>query len=118
MVKLLGIAAVIAFAFFPNALSAPKDEVFSGEIMDSQCAKMGSHEIMMKKEGARDVRECVLDCEKMGGKFVLYDGATKATYQLDDQKRAEEFAGQQVKITGARDVKTGSIHMSGIQLLK
>ena len=51
----------------------------------------------------------------MGGKFVLYDPASKTTYQLDDQKKPEQFAGEKVKVTGKYDGSTKTIHVADIQ---
>lgn len=62
----------------------PQGSSFRGEIMDSQCAQMGSHDNMMKQEGAKNAKECSDACVKMGGKYVLYDKGTKTIYQLDD----------------------------------
>jgi hypothetical protein len=80
-------------ALLVPAFAASKDKTFSGEIMDSQCAKNASHEMMLKKEGMGDKspddpmakKMCTLNCVKMGGKFVLFDAASKTVYQLDDQ---------------------------------
>ncbi len=97
------------------SIAAPKGKTFTGEIMDSQCAGMGSHSPawyqMTKTDNPKD---CTLACVKMGGKFVLYDAANKATYELDDQDRAKQFAGQKVKVTGTYDKATKTIHISTI----
>src|SRR5271167_3086808 len=75
------------------------DMTYSGEIMDSACAKMGSHEGMMKAhEGIKDAKACTLGCVKGGAKFVLYDAASKTVYQLDDQQKPVPFAGDKVKV--------------------
>jgi hypothetical protein len=92
---------------------APQDTTFTGEIMDSQCAQMGSHESMIKQEGAKNATECSDACVKAGGKYVLYDAATKAVYQLDDQAKAKEFSGQKVTVMGSKSGK--SIHVSSIK---
>jgi hypothetical protein len=98
------------------SVAGPKDKGFTGEIMDSQCAPMGSHSPagyqMTKTDNPKD---CTLACAKMGGKFVLYDGAKKVTYQLDDQDKAKEFAGQKVKITGTYDEASKTIHITTIE---
>src|SRR5260370_2454493 len=36
------------------SFASPKDKTYSGEIMDSACAKNGSHPEMLKKEGMGD----------------------------------------------------------------
>ncbi|MBA3913611.1 MAG: hypothetical protein H0X25_07095 [Acidobacteriales bacterium] len=102
------------------SFAAPKPKTFNGEIMDSQCAMNGSHAEMMKKEGMGDKNPndpmakamCTQNCVKMGGKYVLYDAASKKVYQLDDQSKPEQFAGKTVQVTGTLDNDT--IHVSDI----
>ena len=71
--------------------------------MDKQCAQMGSHENMMKTEGAKDAKECTLACVKNGGSFALLDTQTKKVYPIDDEKKVREYAGEHVQITGNYD---------------
>ena len=77
-------------------------QAFSGEIMDSLCAKDGSHEKMMDemKSMGRDKNTCAIKCSQLGAKYVLFDPDKKTTYALDDQGKAESFAGQKVRVTG------------------
>lgn len=111
------------FVLVALSSAAPKQKTFTGEIMDSQCAKMGSHEMMLKKEGMGDKnlnepiakKMCTQNCVKMGGKYVLFDSANKKVYQLDDQTRPEQFAGAPVKVKGTLDKSTQTIHVSDIQ---
>jgi hypothetical protein len=58
---------------------------------------------------------CTQKCVQMGGKYVLYDAAEKAVYQLDDQDKAKEFAGQKVKVTGTYDEASKTIHITTIE---
>ncbi len=88
---------------------------FTGEIMDSPCAAMGTHDKMIKEEKAKDAKECTISCVKMGGKYVLYNAARRTTYQLDDQEKPKEFAGQKVKVTGTYDSKTKTIRVQNIE---
>jgi uncharacterized protein DUF5818 len=110
----LGLGALLVVVSL--SLAAPKDRTFTGEVMDSQCAAMGSHSPagyqMTKTDNAKD---CTLACVKMGGKFVLYDAAKKTTYQLDDQEKPKEVAGQKVKVTGTYDKASKTIHVSTIE---
>jgi hypothetical protein len=95
------------------SMAAQKSQTFTGEIMDQQCALLGSHSAMMNKgESAKD---CSIRCVSIGGKYVLFDGANKATYQLDDQKKAQTFAGAKVKVTGSYDTSSKTIHVANIQ---
>lgn len=108
-------AGSLALLLCSVGFTAAKDMTYSGEIMDSQCAKMGSHEAMMKKESVPSEKACTLGCVKMGGKFVLYNAATKKTYQLDDQKKPMDFAGDKVKVMGTLDKATNTIHVTDIK---
>jgi uncharacterized protein YhbP (UPF0306 family) len=83
--------------------------------MDSACAKEGSHDAMMKKAGLTDKGACVKACVKMGGKYVLFDAASKTIYELDDQTKPEEFAGKDVKVTGTLESATKTIHVVSIK---
>ena|SRR5579863_9322718 len=49
---------------------------------------------------------------KAGGKYVLK--TADANYQLDDQQKAKQFVGQQVKVNGSLDASTSTIHVSDI----
>jgi len=121
MTKLVMSVAVCALLL--PGIAAAKDQTFSGEIMDSQCAKNASHAMMLKKEGMGDKdpndamtkKMCTQNCVKMGGKFVLYSAAKKSVYELDDQQKPAEFAGQNVRVVGSYDQATKTIHVTSIQ---
>src|ERR1700680_1478740 len=100
------LSAVILFAIRVHA----EGKTFSGEIMDSQCASLGGHESMMNDD-SNTPKACTLACVKFGGMFVLYDATAKKTYQLDDQKKPEPFAGEKVTVTGTYDDSTQTIHV-------
>jgi hypothetical protein len=106
--------SLFIFVLFTGAVFAA-DKTFTGEIMDSQCADMASHDNMMKGEGATNAKECTLSCVKKGGTFALYDPAAKKAYKLDNQKKAREFAGQKVTVTGSYDSNSDSIHVASIR---
>ncbi len=115
----LGVTLLLTLASF----AAPKAKTFTGEIMDSQCAMNASHAPMLKKEGMGDKdpndamvkKMCTDNCVKMGGKYVLYDAASKKVYKLDDQTKPQQFAGQNVKVTGSLDKSGDTIHVTDIE---
>ena len=119
----MAIAAAASVTLFGAGFALAKDQTFTGEVMDSQCAKNGSHAMMLKKEGMGDKdpndpmvkKMCTQNCVKMGGKYVLYDAAKKTVYELDDQQKAAELAAQNVKVTGTYDKATKTIHVTSIQ---
>jgi len=82
-------------------------QVFTGEIMDSLCAKDGTHDKMMDqmKSMGRDKATCTQKCIELGAKYVLFDPAKKTVYTLDDQDKAAAFAGRKVQVQGTMDKK-------------
>jgi hypothetical protein len=112
-------AAVALLSFYSFAKDKPKDTTVSlhGAIVDSQCAfnvhsDAHSHEWMMKRgvQGASDEESCTRHCVKdMGGSYVLV--VKNDVYKLDDQVKAEQFAGKKVKINGSLDAETHSLHV-------
>ena len=67
---------------------------------------------MMKHnvQGASDEESCTQHCVKdMGGSYVLV--VKKDVYKLDDQVKAEQFAGKKVKINGTLDADTHTVHV-------
>jgi hypothetical protein len=91
------------------------DKTFSGEIMDSQCADMASHDSMMKGENAHNAKECTIACVKKGGSYALYDAGEKKAYKLDSPKKAAAFAGQKVTVTGSYDSGSDTLKISSIK---
>ncbi|MGZ4856022.1 MAG: hypothetical protein ACXV8M_10260 [Candidatus Angelobacter sp.] len=111
-------AAVALLSFHSFAKDKPKDTVsLHGAIMDSQCAfnvhsDAHSHEWMTKRgiQGATDEESCTHHCVKdMGGSYVLV--VKKDVYRLDDQVKAEQFAGKKVKVNGTLDASAHTLHI-------
>ena len=117
---LLSVSAVLLGCLISTASTG---ETFKGEIMDPQCAMIGSHAGMLKKVGLggldpndpKTKKMCTETCIKMGGKYVLYDAASKRVYQLDDQTKVKQFTGQNVKVTGTLDKAGEKIHITNIE---
>jgi hypothetical protein len=91
-----------------STIVIPKPKMFVGEIMDSQCARAGTHGVL---KPLNTPRQCTLDCVKLGGKYVLYDPALRLAYGLDDQQTPEAFAGGRVQVIGTLDHTTYTIHV-------
>jgi len=118
----IAIGTVASVLLLGAGLTLAKDQTFTGEIYDSQCAKNGSHAMMLAKEGMAGKENdpmartmCTKNCVKMGGKYVLFDAAKKTTYELDDQEKPVDFAGQKVKVKGSYDKATKTIHVTSIE---
>ncbi len=84
------------------SLAAPKaggkQRTFVGNISDSMCG--------LKHMMPGGDKECTLKCVQEGSKFVLADTAKGQVYDLSDQEKPKEFAGQKVKVTGSLSGKT------------
>jgi hypothetical protein len=96
--------------------AAAQSATFKGEITDEHlnCIQtpVKAVEGVTKKEG------CVLywaHFAKPPSKFVLYDAASKTTYQLDDQNWVQPYVGEMVQITGNLNVATKTIHITGVK---
>ncbi len=111
----LTLAALMVLGAASFARSNPPTRTFRGEIMDSPCAKMGNHDAGYKMTSTSTPKDCTLACVKGGSKFVLYNPARKTTYELDDQEKPKEFAGQNVKVVGTYDASTKTIHVEKIE---
>jgi len=90
----------------------------SGEIMDDLCAKDKSHKGMMEqmKEMSGDPVTCTKKCVELGAHYVLYDHQKDVVYKIDNQEKAEPFAGKQVRISGTvqkNKVKIDTIEAAG-----
>src|SRR5579864_2993248 len=100
--------ALALLSFYSFAKDKPKDNTVTlrGAIMDSQCAynvhsDTHSHDWMTKRgvQGANNEEACTQHCVKdLGGSYVLV--AKSEVYKLDDQIKAEQFAGKKVKVSG------------------
>jgi hypothetical protein len=97
--------AIFALAFSIGSLAGvAQAKNFTGEIMDSNCAKNGGHAQMEKEHNLTSDSGCTNACVKMGAKYVLFMNGK--SYDLDDQTKPADFAGKRVKVTGKMDGNT------------
>jgi hypothetical protein len=99
---------------------AVSGSAFEGEIMDDDCAAMGSHAMTMTSTALATPDLCTTYClrfKNTPGKLVLYNAATKMIYQLDNQQEASFFKARKVKVTGTYDQATKTIHVTDINSL-
>jgi len=109
-------AGIICFA------GGAREQVFRGEIADSQCALnvhslSRSHAEMLKKhEIGTSAGDCARYCVKnLGGVFVLE--VKDKVYKLDNQEIAEKNAGLKVKVVGVLDPETNVISVRTMEPL-
>jgi len=66
--------------FLSLSIFAQAPQTYKGEIIDSQCAALGGHQVMAKQ--GESEKDCTNRCVTMGGRYTLYDPATK-TFTLN-----------------------------------
>lgn len=98
---------LLASVMWAGPTGQSDSQVFTGEIMDSLCAKDGTHDKMMDqmKSMGRDKVTCTQKCIQLGGKYVLFDPAKSTVFALDDQDKAATFAGRKVQVKGTMEKK-------------
>ena len=51
---------------------------------------------------------------KSGDQFVLQDNATSTSYKLDDQDKAKQYEGKNVKVMATMDASSNTLHVVDI----
>ena len=98
--------------------AAQSATTFKGTLADEQLNCIQTP--MKAPDGMKEKDACVLyyaHFVKPGSKYVLYDAATKTTYQLDDQDLVQPYVGaKNVEITGTLDAATKTIKVKKIEV--
>jgi len=98
--------------------AAQSATTFKGTLADEQLNCIQTP--MKAPDGMKEKDACVLyyaHFVKPGSKYVLYDSATKTTYQLDDQDLVQPYVGaKNVEITGTLDAATKTIKVKKIEV--
>lgn len=118
------IVLVLLIASAAIGVSAGNDEqVFKGEIGDSQCAlnvhslSRSHREMLERKSIGKTSADCARYCVKnLGGVFVLQ--VKDKVYKLDNQELANKDAGMKVKVIGVLDPKSNVITVTSIEPLQ
>lgn len=113
----LGSLLLLIFVVAPLVV-AQGEKTFKGVLADEQLNCIQTP--MKAPDGMKEKDACVLyyaHFVKPGSKYVLYDPATKAIYQLDDQDLVQPYFGaKNVEITGSLDAATKTIKVKGISV--
>ena len=87
---------------------AQEERTWAAHVTDDMCAK----EHMM--DGMTDP-ECAIACVEMGAALALYVEADDAVYAVDDQAKVQEFAGQDVTVTGVLSEDKSTVTVNSIE---
>jgi hypothetical protein len=98
----------------------PKDtaasQVFTGEVMDTICARYKGHQHMMEElKSMGDTKQsCIKHCiEQLGASYVLYDPEKQVAYEIANQDKIAPYAGKRVRVSGTLQKK--KINVTSIQ---
>jgi len=113
-VSLVLSTGLLALQMWAGQVNQSAQQVFTGEITDTFCAKNKSHNEMMSenKTMGTDKQTCAQRCAQMGARYVLLDSKGRV-FQLDDQAKAAAFAGLEVRVVGTlqnEQLNIASIH--------
>ena len=84
----------------------------SPDSRDSAAQQQQQHDTMSQTS---DAQAFVGKIVKSGEQLVLRNSVTKSTYMLDDQGRAKQFEGKDVKVMGTLDEATNTIRVATIE---
>ena len=107
---LVRFAVALALTVGLTALSAQASQ--QKTTPDSQQAVAAQQDKDMQTQDAKPFNGTIV---KEKGKLVLKDSAANVSYQLDDQDKAKQFEGKQVRVTGKLDLNTNLIHVENIE---
>jgi len=112
----IGLAGSMILLLLGVRFTAAQGTTYNGEITDE---KLNCVQNPIKAaDGIKDKTACVLywaHSVTPGEKYVLYDEATKTTYQLDDQVMVQPYVAEKVVVTGTLNAATKTIHVTGIK---
>jgi hypothetical protein len=118
-----GMIALILAVGVGCIAGADNEQVFKGEVGDSQCAlnvhslSRSHQEMLEKKSIGTTSADCARYCVKnLGGVFVLQ--VKDKVYKLDNQVLAEKNAGTKVKVIGVLDTATNTIAVHSMEPIK
>jgi hypothetical protein len=84
-----------------SSFAAAQTQSITGKVTASQIASTGSIGVWEKHLNCHGEADCARTLVRAGGKYVLM--TSKGTYELNDQAKAAQFAGQGVTVAGNFD---------------
>ena len=104
------VAAILTFVFGLTALSAQSSQQPAVPGSEPGAAQQQNE---VQTQAAKFFNGTIV---KEKGKLVLKDTVANVSYQLDDQDRAKQFEGKQVKVSGKLDMNANLIHVESIEV--
>jgi hypothetical protein len=104
----IGLTAMIGLAVLNAQTQAQRNTA------PSQQVAVGQQQDEQQTQEAKAFNGTIV---KEKGKLVLKDAVANVSYQLDNQEKAKQFEGKQVKVTGKLDMEANLIHVENIELV-
>ncbi|HLZ43806.1 MAG TPA: DUF5818 domain-containing protein [Candidatus Sulfotelmatobacter sp.] len=116
MKRILSIVALLGMSFFAINLVAQQtpstsQQTPSSSAQSSSTPQQSQTNATTPGESARSFEGKI---SKSGDQYVLQDNATSTSYKLDDQSKAKEYEGKNVKVMATMDSSTNTLHVVDI----
>ena len=108
LLKLLAATAVLSGSLLslPGLLAQDSSSQQAAQAGQDQQAQKSFVGVIGKSHGALVLKQG----------YASQDPNDKSTYKLDDQEKAKQYLGKNVKVTGTLDASTNTIHVSAIEV--
>jgi len=107
MKRILTVIAVLGLAGSGLSLSAQ-------QATSAQSQSGATQQQQVDTQGQESAQSFEGKIAKSGDKLVLQEASTQTAYQLDDQAKAKQFEGKDVKVTATMDSTTKTLHVVNI----
>ena len=115
VLALTAILAVITIPALAQQSSSPMTQEQQQPQAQPQAEPQAQPQTPDSQASATDMQTFQGTISRSKGQYVLMDSAGTASYKLDDQKKAKEFAGKSVKVTGTLNASGKVIHVASIE---
>ena len=107
LIGLLGPGLILRAQRSPAFAKAPGSQDQAAPATEQPQTPVDAH----SQQSARSFEGKIM---KSGDKLVLQESATQTNYQLDDQHKAKQYQGREVKVMATVDMRTNVLHVVDI----
>lgn len=109
MKRLLSIVALVGLSGLGASLSAQQSPSTPGQ--PDAMPQQQQADATNPQQSARSFEGKIA---KLGDQLVLKENSTQAAYQLDDQRKARQFEGRDVRVMATVDANSNTLHVVDI----
>ena len=115
---LTGLGLNLAAQQTPSSSSSPSAQTPSTQSPSTPSAPSDASSMPQHQTDATNPQQSARSfegkIEKSGDKLVLQDSTTQTSYQIDDQDKAKQFQGKNVKVMATLDAASNTLHIVDI----